>query len=337
MIREFLGGISLRRLVSGLSDLGVVLGFVILADVSLLATSSVAAPVRLAVEVGVVLFCPGYLAVAALFPSARGTGGSGSSAGQTQQGIDLLERLGLSLGAGITIVLLVGFALNLSRWGVTRLPLLVALNVVVVLTALLAIGRRAALPPDERFRVSLRGGLSSVAGGLGQRRSVLDIALTVVLVASLLVAVASVGYAIGVPSSGENYTEFYVLTERDDGGLVADDYPTTIQRGGTEQVVLRIRNREHRPQRYTIVVGEQRLTGNDSAQTTAQQELDRVRVAPLDHNGTATQRYDITPTTTGDRVRITFLLFRGDPPQDAVGADAYRRLHLTVSVPEQGG
>ncbi|WP_284011197.1 DUF1616 domain-containing protein [Haloarcula pelagica] len=334
MIREYLDGDSLRRLLGGLADIGIVIGLVVVADFSLLYTGGVESPGRLAFEVAVVLFGPGYLAVAALFPAAgrpATTGAESDHAG----GITLPERLGLSFVVGIALVLLLGFVLNLTRWGIARRPLLVGINALVVLAALLAVVRRAALPPSDRFTVAVRGRFAAIAGSAVRRDSVVTVLLNVLVVVSLLVAVGSVGYAIGVPSSGENYTEFYLLTEADDGTLVADDYPTTIQGGQSEQVVLRVRNREHRPQRYTVVVVEQRLRrDNGSVSVADQRELDRVRVSRLGHNETFTRPYDIAPTMTGD-IRIAFLLYRADPPETGVGTDPYRRLQLGVNVTGQ--
>lgn len=44
---------------------------------------------------------------------------------------------------------------------------------------------------------------------------------------------------------GTEEPEFYLLTEGDNGDLVAMDYPTELVRGEPAQVVVGIRNREH--------------------------------------------------------------------------------------------
>jgi uncharacterized membrane protein len=40
----------------------------------------------------------------------------------------------------------------------------------------------------------------------------------------------------------------------------------------------------------------------------------------------------ITPTKSGDRMRLSFLLYKGEPPQDPSPENAYRETHLWVSV-----
>jgi len=58
----------------------------------------------------------------------------------------------------------------------------------------------------------------------------------------MLVAVASVGYAVAVPKEGESFTEFYLLTEGEDGELVADGYPTEFVRGEGQPLVVGVGN-----------------------------------------------------------------------------------------------
>ena len=52
-------------------------------------------------------------------------------------------------------------------------------------------------------------------------------------------------------------------------------------------------------------------------------------------NETARQERVLTPTLTGDRLRMVFLLYRGDPPTDPRVDNAYRWVHLNVNVTSQ--
>jgi uncharacterized membrane protein len=91
---------------------------------------------------------------------------------------------------------------------------------------------------------------------------------------------------------------------------------------------------------YTVVVELQRVTiVNETDSTTNattvrvldERELRRFEVS-LAHNETWHNQHTVTPTMTGDRLRLQYLLYRGEPPADPSGETAYRELHLWVNV-----
>jgi uncharacterized membrane protein len=45
----------------------------------------------------------------------------------------------------------------------------------------------------------------------------------------------------------------------------------------------------------------------------------------------------VTPELTGDRMRLTYMLYRGAPPATPTTDNAYRELHLWVNVSSTGG
>jgi uncharacterized membrane protein len=146
-----------------------------------------------------------------------------------------------------------------------------------------------------------------------------------------------------VPKQGEQFTEFYVLTENETGGLVADGYPTEFQVGASKPVVVGIGNQEHRRTNYTAVVVVQNVSfepGGEPANATANAtvvevpesiELGRFSAA-LAHNETWHRTYELRPTMTGTNLRLAFLLYRGTPPESPTVDNAYRELHLWVNV-----
>jgi uncharacterized membrane protein len=78
----------------------------------------------------------------------------------------------------------------------------------------------------------------------------IDKALTLLLGAAIIIAVASLIYVIVIPKTGEKFTEFYLLnTERR-----ADDYPTNLTVGKDSSVIVGIANHEYRPITYTVEV-----------------------------------------------------------------------------------
>jgi uncharacterized membrane protein len=205
--------------------------------------------------------------------------------------------------------------------------------------------RRWALPVDERFSVPYREWIDSGRSELFEPETRLDGALNVLLVVSVLLAVSSVAYAVAVPPQGEQFSEFYLLTENEDGELVADGYPSTFVRGESASVVVGIGNNEYESTNYTVVVELQRveavdggnLTANGTANATTElRVVDRERLgelsAQLEHNETWQDTHELQPTMTGQNLRVQYLLYRGEPPAEPTRDNAYRSLHLWVDV-----
>lgn len=316
-------------------DLGAVVVLTVLTVLSATVPGVRETPLRIALGLPFVLFFPGYALIAALFPEA-GTGPSRDGAEETTAlddgGIDGIERVALSFGLSIAVTPLIGLVLNFTPWGIRLVPILVGVGGFTLVAAGVASERRRALEPDERFQVPYREWLRAGRAELFAPATRMDAALNVLLVVSVLLAAGSVGYAIAVPQEGESFTEFYVLTETEDGELVADDYPTEFVRGESKPLVVGIGNHEHRPTNYTVVVELQDVEFVDNAtRVSDQRELSRFRTQ-LAHNETWHHSYEVTPTMTGTRLRLQLLLYRGDAPENPRLENSYRDLHLWVNV-----
>jgi len=369
--RRYLLPAPVRRLPADLvATIGVTIVTVLVALVPVLRDT----PLRVVFGLLFVLFVPGYAFIALLFPEAgerrtdnaatageseadRGDGEAdapggdgvgaavgtdgGAPAGETTQagwhadrGIDGIERVALSFGLSIAVVPLIGLGLNFTPWGIRLVPILVSVGTFTIACSVGAAYRRWELPPDERFHVPYRQWLGQARRELLEPDHRADAALNVLLVASVLLAVSSVGYATMVPKQGESFTEFYLLTENDDGDLVADDYPEELIRGESARLFVGIGNQEHQSMEYTVVVQLQNATVVDNETVVRERrELDRYRTT-LEHNETWHHRHNVTPTMTGDRLRLQYLLYRGEPPADPNAETAYRTLHLWIDVRE---
>ena len=316
------------------ADLAGVIGVVLLTDLAVLLPVVSDTPVRIVAGLVFVLFIPGYAFIAALFPEAGGGSATDDEAISNPQadGIDGIERTALSFGLSIALVPLVGLVLNFTPWGIRLLPILVSLSgLTLVLTAVAAV-RRWALPADERFRVPYRAWLSAGREELFSPASRADAVLNVLLVLSILLAAASVGYAVTVPKDGERFSEFYLLTEGEDGELVADGYPTEFQQGASRSLIVGIGNQEHERTEYTVIAELQRVerVGNET-QVRERAELRRFQPT-LGHNETWQRQHEVQPEMTGDRLRLQYLLYRGSPPATVDQSTAYREVHLWVNV-----
>jgi uncharacterized membrane protein len=229
---------------------------------------------------------------------------------------------------------LIGLVLNFSPWGIQLLPVLVCVGGVTVFMSFVGAWRRAALPPEARFQIPYRTWTASARTKLFNTETRADLVLTVLLVVTVLLAVGSVGYTVTNPKQGASFTEFYLLTENQNGTLVADDYPTEFVAGEPQPLIVGVDNHEHRSVSYTVVVEAQvvQVENNETA-VLDREPLHRFSPAVAD-NETWQRRHQVAPTLTGDRIRLTYLLYKGDPPSDPAVENAYRHLRLWVSVSE---
>jgi uncharacterized membrane protein len=287
-------------------------------------------PLRIVVGLPFVLFVPGYALVAALFPEA------GTDPDEDDDldgsGITGLERVALSFGVSIAVVPLVGLVLNFTPFGIRLVPIVVSLTALVVGLTAVAASRRRALDPDERFTVPWRAWIAAGRQELFKPKTRTDAALNVLLVISLVVAVSAVGYAVAVPKQGESFSEFYLLTEEDDGELVADGYPTEFVAGESQSLVVGIGNQEHQRESYTVLVELHDVEVENNSTRVLERERLRTFETELAHNDTWQRRHSVTPELTGERLRLTYLLYRGSPPATPTVDNAYRELHLWVNV-----
>ncbi|QLH84929.1 DUF1616 domain-containing protein [Halosimplex pelagicum] len=343
------------------ADLAAALAVVAVTDVAALAPVIRETPVRVVFGLAFVLFVPGYAFVAALFPERSVTPLLFDDEDRTandevaddeiagDRGIDGLERVALSFGLSIAIVPLIGLVLNFTPWGIRLVPILLSLSGFTIVAVAVAAYRRWDLPIEERFRVPYREWVAAGRAELFAPATRTDAVLNVALVASVLLATSSVGYAVLVPQQGEQFSEFYLLTEDDDGELVADNYPTEFTVDEGRPLVVGIGNQEHERTNYTVVSQLQRVRMANSSSAVIRSSNSSTATAPvsstverserlatfsttLGHNESWHNRYTVAPTFEGQDLRLLFLLYRGSPPEEPSIDNAYREVHLWVNV-----
>lgn len=324
----------LRRLPADLAGVLVLVGLTLIA---VFVPGINQTPLRVIVGLPFVLFVPGYALVAALFPEA-GEGPAqtddeaASDTGTADGGIDGIERVALSFGVSIAVVPLVGLVLNFTPFGIRLVPIMVSLSALTGGLVAVAARRRWALPVDEQFRVPYRQWGTELRTELLEPDTRGDAALNVILAISVLLAVSSVGYAVAVPKQGESFTEFYLLTEDDDGELVAADYPTEFVAGQPESIVVGVENNEHETVNYSVVVAIQQVDIANNTTTVQRQQRLRTFQTELGDNETWRLQHQVAPELTGEELRLIYLLYRGEPPASPSADSAYRELHLFVNV-----
>ncbi len=275
----------------------------------------VMAAVLLALNVGnvlailVVLFVPGYVLVAALFP--RNTE------------IDWIERIALSFGLSIAVVPLLGLLLNFTPWGIRFAPIVATILVFTVGVGYAAYWRRMREPPDRRLAASITLGLPE-----WKEYSTLDKGLTFALAASIVVAAGTLTYVVLTPRPGETFTEFYLLGP----GGNASGYPTNLTVNGTGRVIIGVVNHEAATVNYTVrvdLVGV-RIVYNATAGFNETVEVNRTTWSSfpltLADGQNWTRPYTFSIATVGPW-KVQFLLYK-----DGDFSSAYRELHLYVRV-----
>ncbi|NHN46671.1 DUF1616 domain-containing protein [Halostella sp. JP-L12] len=281
------------------------------------------------------LFLPGYVLTAALFPERSRTDRPGEQTFSKRAAAGRLtgiERVTVSVALSAVVVPLLGTGLILAGVGLRLLPVTVSVAAVILVGTTIAAHRRTSLPPEVRFRVPFAALYAAIGDGLRGPSSRTSAAVNAVLVLSILLAVGTGVYATTTANDRESYTEFYLLAENESGELAADNYPTEFRRGESEPLAVAIANNEREDAEYTIVVLLQRVDIRaDSVSVTNQTRLNTFTVT-VRTDERSVDRIPVTPTMSGERLRLQFLLYRGDPPSHATAENAYRSTHLWVNV-----
>ncbi|WP_331234072.1 DUF1616 domain-containing protein [Natronorarus salvus] len=314
------------------ADLVGVVALTILAVASTLVPVVNESAIRVLSGLVFVLFLPGYAFIAALFPE-RGESPRPDGEGiDENRGIDWVERLALGFGMSVALVPLIGLVLTFSPWGLGFGPIVLSLSGFTLVCVAVAAARRQALSPDERFSVPWRTWTERARTELFDPDDRVEAAVNVALALSIVLALATMGYAIASPQQGERFTEFYLVTEGDDGEYVAAGYPEEFVSGESQPLVAGIENREHETVEYSVVIQLQRVDteGNDST-VVEREEVDRLGTT-LAHNESEMIEHEVTPTMTGEDLRLTYLLYKDDPPSEPTRENAYRSLHIWVDV-----
>lgn len=303
------------------TDLKVILAWLVLAVAGIYLPFINTSPLRVVFALPVVLFIPGYCLIAALFPS--------------KSDLDGIERTALSFGLSIAVVPLIGLGLNYTPWGIRLDPIVISLVIFTVSMLVIALFRRASLPPEERFSVPFCPIVNNVRGEFFPEAGTrLDKVLSMVLLVAIVAAVGTTIYVIAVPKEGEKFTEFYILGEK----KMAADYPGRLFTGTGYPMYIGIGNHEYRNVTYTVETYLAQVDFNEvtnSSTISRMDRLDNFNVA-LAHNSTEVIPYTLTAPSTGYN-RVEFLLFNETVPGASVtGMDrinaSYRDLHLWVTV-----
>lgn len=324
---------SLMTLGSVPADLAAATGYALVSALTLWFVG-MASPLRAVVAVPLILFVPGYVLVAALYPgdgSARRMDLRGSvGVLPTDDGIYVAERILLSFGMSVALLPLIGGFVWATSGGFSLLDILFGYATFVIVTGGVAALRRTSLPADERFRVRLLQRLRRFRRWIVGRRTN-ETVVNLFLVGAVLVAAATFTYALAVPTSGESYTTAMLVTERN-GEYVASGYPTTFEAGEPRSLTLQLTNHEGTETAYTVVVVVEDVErGGNDVSVVRQSELERVGLT-LQPGETVRHDHAVSPNIVGENLRLSYYVYKGEAPETPRTSTAYRNLRLWISV-----
>lgn len=294
--------------------------------------------VRILLAIPLVIFLPGYALISMLYPD-RGGPDKAFDDEQTglnnpippDQGLGGIERFVFSFVLSLIIVPAIALLATVTPWGVALPPILLGLGLSTLVLSLLAIFSRWRCPAERRFRLSgsLGGLLFQADRGYGRNRHVTVFNLALVI--SVLLLAGGVGYAIANPPEAEGFTEFYVETE-EVTGETETMYESTYTAGESQPLTVYIVNQEHRELEYTTIVVLQRVS-YDGDEATVEEEVELTRAdATVGDGETHEQTLEVTPTMSGEELRLLVLLYVDEPPDDPSADTAYRVLRLPIEV-----
>jgi uncharacterized membrane protein len=276
-------------------DLLIVLIWTVLTSVFVLTPALSDTPVRTLLGIPMVLFIPGYVLIAALFPKKADLEG--------------VERIALSFGLSIAVVPLLGLLLNFT-FGIRLVPILLSLCSYSTALTIIAAYRRETLPMEERFFVPFYKVYEILDREINTPKSRTDMVLTIILIFSIVLAAGMIYFVITTPRIGERFTEFYIL----DPSGKAENYPTEIKYNSPSKILVGVVNNEYAPLNYTMQVALDKKVLTDTRFW-------------LNHNETWEKNITFAPDKTGSNLKLEFWLFREDN-----FTAPYRQLHLWVNV-----
>lgn len=292
-------------------------------------------PTRIAVVLLGLLWLPGYAITTLVFPKrvverpARTRRLGRTDTGSRRGTLTGAQRAGLSIGLSVAVLPVVSVVIVASPIALSVPVVLAAVAGFTVLVFALGLVRRVRKREESRYVLPLAAFRRTVSAGF--EGSALDIGLNVLLVLVLVVASAGFLGAVALPQDQTTFTRASLLTENDEGDLVANGYETDLTVGESAEYVLEVVNHEDGPTTYTVVVEQQEVGENGNVVRSA--EVDRFQ-RKIGENVTWQLRHELRPTFAGENLRYTYLIYRGEAPDDPSVDSAYRHLTLDINVSE---
>lgn len=274
-------------------------------------------PIEWAFGIPLLLFLPGYALVAALFLT-RPTAGREFDGSPSPPGWDV--RVAVALVLSVLVVALVGVVLAVVG-SFRLLTVVLGIGATTCLGVAIAWVRRRGVATGRRAD-PLVGISPRIASNHGLSR-----AQTAVFGISILVLLWSVTVFGAVPSNSSAYSEVSLLSGNDDVELLGTNETATFAVDSDNTVAVKIDNQEGREIDYELVGQIQRIQPNGTV-------LDSSRIDQGDLTVPAGESIvserELTPTMTGDRLRLQYLVYKGSAPEEPRVENADLSVHTRI-------
>ncbi len=257
-----------------------------------------------------VFLVPGYLGMASLLPRA-------------DQG-DWTLRMGLTFGLSLAFTAFLGIGLDFAPWGITFYSVAASELLLSMGLGALAYRRRTAVPAKERLEVTL-----DLAAPHWREYNRIEKALSVALVAILIIAIPLLAASLTQPRPTPGYTELYLLGPT--GNF--SGYPSVLNVSELGTVLVVVTDHEGVAANYTLrvdLVGVQ-VVHNATSNSSETVAVNRTTLATfpvhLLNDAAWNRSFSFSIGSVGTW-EVQFLLFRGTDL-----SSPYRFIRLDVAVP----
>ncbi|WP_252700048.1 DUF1616 domain-containing protein [Natronosalvus vescus] len=295
---------------------------------------------RIVIALPLLLVLPGYALVSVLFPDDPSEEYYPFDAERTglrnpllvTGGLELIERLVLSVVCSVFLVPVVALFTHVTPRGFAPETVIFGISALTIGLTVLAIIARARYPTDQRFTPTLPLSVpffTQTQSPPSEKRNLRPYNVGIAI--GLLLLVATAGFAVANPPQHDGFTEFAVDTE-DVTSDTETMYQSTYTAGETQELPVLITNHEHEERTYTTVVLLEQVSYDGDEATVHESEQLQHASATVPDGEQHHQTLEVTPTMQGDDLRLTVLLYEGDPPDDPNSENAYRVIHLPIVV-----
>ncbi|MCX9081102.1 MAG: DUF1616 domain-containing protein [Candidatus Methanoperedens sp.] len=232
---------NLKNRITNNLDLIFVPIFIILSIIFILLPPYNETPLRIIFALPLLLFMPGYMFIAAMFPK-RGELGA-------------IERFTLSIGLSIAITVFDGFGLNYTQWGFRPNSITISLSIIIGIFFMITIIQRWRYG-KESYSFSLED-IRSFYYTLKNKETETgpdhDPALEKMLIKTMIIAILIVTSMLiyaKVTQEPEKFTALYILGANGK----AENYTTEVSIGETSTILVGVENYEHAYVNYSLIV-----------------------------------------------------------------------------------
>jgi uncharacterized membrane protein len=302
------------------TDLSLVGALVVVAVLALL-VPGIPRIVEWAVAIPLVLIAPGYAVVAALFPASPSAGQPMSSQGNSP---GWAARVSVLLVTSVLVVAIVGVLLSLVG-ALTLVAVVLVLAASTLGGVVIAWYRRRDVPTDQRADPLVGIGSMPEQSGLSGIQTFALVAGTVALVGAVAITGAS-------PAGDASFSEASLLAGEDTDELLGSNGNVTFVAGESNAVYLRVQNHEGAETTYHIVGTLQRIGPDGGVLESQRVDAGQQTISA----GTSDVFYrQITPSMTGDALRLQYLIYTDSIPADPGVENADLTLRHWLEVVEE--